>query len=189
MHPQPTVSLTSDERLIQECLKGNEEAWAALLNKYRNLIYSIPLKCGLTHDDAKDIFQQACVQLLRRLGDLRDVKTLPAWLMKVTTNLSFHWISKEQRFEPAAADIDWGRAPEIPDQLLRELEKEQLFREAMARLTPRCRELLRMLFFENPPVPYADAASRLGLATGSIGFIRMRCLRGLRKELEVGGFL
>jgi DNA-directed RNA polymerase specialized sigma24 family protein len=72
--------------------------------------------------------------------------------------------------------------------LLRELEQEQILREAMAGLKPRCRELLRMLFFETPAVPYAMAAKRLGLATGSIGFVRMRCLRGLRRHLEERGF-
>jgi RNA polymerase sigma factor (sigma-70 family) len=174
---------------VKECLNGNQEAWAALLGKYRNLIYSIPLKYGLPHDDANDIFQQVCVQLLRRMGDLRDFNTLPAWLIKVTSHLCSYWIARGRRFEPVDSEEDWGRAPEVPDQILRELEQEQVFREALARLKPRCRELLRMLFFETPPVPYATAAKQLGLATGSIGFIRMRCLQTLRKQLEEWDFL
>jgi DNA-directed RNA polymerase specialized sigma24 family protein len=53
---------------------------------------------------------------------------------------------------------------------------------------PRCRELIRMLFFEIPAVSYEEVAKRLGLATGSIGFIRMRCLSRVRKRLEERGF-
>jgi hypothetical protein len=45
-----------------------------------------------------------------------------------------------------------------------------------------------MLFFEQPPLPYAEVARRLGLATGSIGFIRGRCLERLRKLLMESGF-
>ena len=45
-----------------------------------------------------------------------------------------------------------------------------------------------MLFFENPPRPYQDIAKKLDLATGSIGFIRGRCLSKLRKQLEKMGF-
>jgi hypothetical protein len=45
-----------------------------------------------------------------------------------------------------------------------------------------------MLFFEAPPRPYQQVAAALGLATGSIGFIRGRCLARLRRQLEQLGF-
>ena len=45
-----------------------------------------------------------------------------------------------------------------------------------------------MLFFESPPLSYQETARRLNIATGSIGFIRMRCLEKLRKSLEEKGF-
>src|ERR1051326_4725354 len=87
-------SSTSDESLVKECLKGNEAAWNALLLKYRNLIYSIPLKHGLSRDDANDIYQQVCMQLLRSLGELRDYRSLPAWLITTTMRLCSGWISR-----------------------------------------------------------------------------------------------
>ena len=55
-------------------------------------------------------------------------------------------------------------------------------------LSPRCREMVRLLFYENPPLPYAEVAQRMGLATGSIGFIRGRCLKKLQQLLEKRGF-
>jgi DNA-directed RNA polymerase specialized sigma24 family protein len=48
--------------------------------------------------------------------------------------------------------------------------------------------MIHLLFFETPPRPYQEVARELGLATGSIGFIRGRCLTRLRKELEKVGF-
>jgi DNA-directed RNA polymerase specialized sigma24 family protein len=45
-----------------------------------------------------------------------------------------------------------------------------------------------MLFFESPARPYQEIAGHLGLAAGSIGFIRGRCLTRLRRELEKKGF-
>ncbi len=52
----------------------------------------------------------------------------------------------------------------------------------------RCRKLVEMLFYGQPPPPYAEVAARLGLATGSIGFIRGRCLKKLEAGLKAGGF-
>jgi DNA-directed RNA polymerase specialized sigma24 family protein len=63
-------------------------------------------------------------------------------------------------------------------------ERRHLLDLAVSRLPSRCRTLVTMLFFEQPPVAYAEAAQRLGLAEGSIGFIRGRCLNKLRKQLR-----
>jgi hypothetical protein len=48
----------TDEQLIKGCLDGDPEAWSALIDKYKNLIYSVPVRLGM-HQDAGDIFQ-AC---------------------------------------------------------------------------------------------------------------------------------
>jgi hypothetical protein len=44
--------------------------------------------------------------------------------------------------------------------------------------------MVRMLFFESPARPYREVAQALGVATGSIGFLRMKCLDRLRSVLE-----
>ena len=48
--------------------------------------------------------------------------------------------------------------------------------------------MIELLFFEQPPVSYAETAKRLRLAPGSIGFIRGRCLKRLKDILEKKGF-
>ena len=78
-------------------------------------------------------------------------------------------------------------APIAPE-LIEQAEREQLVRDAVTALSSRCREIIRLLFYEQPPVPYKDLAERLGLATGSIGFIRGRCLASLQRALEKAGF-
>jgi RNA polymerase sigma factor (sigma-70 family) len=77
---------------------------------------------------------------------------------------------------------------ESADSLVSELQQDQLLREALSELTPRCRRLVQMLFFESPTRPYLQVAKDLKLAPGSIGFIRKRCLDKLRKRLEQMGF-
>src|SRR5437588_10193197 len=89
----------SDERLVKECLEGEQDAWNGLLDKYRKLIFSIPIRYGLSHDAAADIFQQVCMQLLETLPNLREPKSLPAWLIKVTAHLCIQWGKREGRFQ------------------------------------------------------------------------------------------
>jgi RNA polymerase sigma factor (sigma-70 family) len=162
-----------------------------LVDKYKNLIYSIPIKWGIPPDGAGDIFQQVCAGLVAELPNLRESKSLPAWLVKVTAHKCFHWSHQEQRFYPIQAEQAeelLAQATNAPDRLLLETEREQMLREALSQIPSRCSELIRMLFFEYPAVPYEEVAKTLRLSKGSIGFIRMRCLARLRRVLEQKGF-
>lgn len=171
---------------MSECLRGNQDAWAGLIEKYKNLIFSIPIKRGLSREDAADVFQRVCLLLLADLASLRDPQALPLWLIRVTSHECSRW-TRQERAQAAAAGAEQREAAgsePAPDELLAQLAEEQHLREALLSLSPRCRELIRMLFFEPEARPYQDVASRLGLATGSIGFIRARCLERLRRQLD-----
>ena len=180
-----------DERLVRECCKGNQEAWSALIEKYKNLIFSIPIKFGLSRDDAADVFQTVCVELLAGLPNLREPKALPKWLMQTSYHQCLRWKRNRLNLLDDAQGIEEtlaGSPEELPEEMFNQIQREQSVREAMAALPPRCNQMVAMLFFEDPPRPYEEIAKQLQLATGSIGFIRGRCLKKLRQLLEEKGF-
>jgi RNA polymerase sigma factor (sigma-70 family) len=197
MVPQQSATLEDlrlawpDTRLVQGCLRGDEEAWSALIDKYKNLIFSIPIKYGFPADDATDIFQAVCLELLSELPKLRKPNALPKWIMQITAHKCFHRKRQQQRVEVSDSDdeafIKQGTPPRA-EEILRQAEDEQNLRQAIADLPPRCRQLVYMLFFEEPARPYQEIAGALGIATGSVGFIRQRCLERLRKRLLDVGF-
>ena len=180
----------SDARLIRGCLNGNELAWSALIEKYRKLIYSIPLKYGASPDDAADIFQSVCLELFTELPRIRKTAAFRSWLITVTAHQSFQWKRKARRRaedELTPEDEEKLGIDPSPD-VIEQVEREQMLREAIARLPARCQEMIQMLFYQEPQIAYRDVAARLGLATGSIGFIRGRCLKRLQRTLEELGF-
>jgi RNA polymerase sigma factor (sigma-70 family) len=181
-----------DDRLVAECLQSDEKAWSALVDKYKNLIFSIPIKLGL-YDDAADIFQAVCLDLLTDLPRLREPRALPKWLMQTCYHKCLQSRRRAEKHVPLAeedADVPAanGTPSALPGELLVQLEKEQMVRDAIAQLSPRCEQMIRMLFFETPSRPYQEIAKELGIATGSIGFIRGRCLGKLKQQLENMGF-
>jgi RNA polymerase sigma factor (sigma-70 family) len=181
----------SDRELVEGCRRGREEDWSALVDKYKNLIFSIPIRYGLTREEATDIFQSVCLELIQELSKLRDPKALPKWLMQVTAHKCFHW--RRQQTRMVSQDDSETTLPEMTvaptaELILREVEEEQMLREALAELPARCRELIHMLFFEEESRPYQQVAATLGLATGSIGLVRQKCLQRLKKRLDTLGF-
>jgi RNA polymerase sigma factor (sigma-70 family) len=149
-----------DERLVSECLNGNQEAWSALVDKYKNLIYSIPIKLRM-YEDAPDIFQAVCVDLLSGLRNLREPRALPKWLMQACYHQCLQHRKKSAKYMAMSeisesAMLDSGQP--LPERLVAELEREQMVRDAIAQLSPRCEQMVRMLFFEHPPRPYQEVA-------------------------------
>jgi RNA polymerase sigma factor (sigma-70 family) len=180
----------SDAILIRECLGGDENAWSGLVDRYKNLIYSIPIKAGIPQDDAADIFQGVCLELFSNLEKIREPNALPKWLIQVAYRKSLQWKTNDARYSSYEGDDPpepQGLA-EVPHQLLISAQNEQMLRDAMDMQSDRCRKMILMLFFETPSRPYDEVAKELGLAVGSIGFIRGRCLKSLRKALEQKGF-
>ena len=49
---QPALRSISDAALVKRCLEGKEEAWSQLIDKYKALIYSIPVKYGMPPQEA-----------------------------------------------------------------------------------------------------------------------------------------
>jgi RNA polymerase sigma factor (sigma-70 family) len=172
----------SDEKLVRDCLSGSEEAWSTLVDKYRRLIFSIPIKFGFSRDEASEVFQEVCFTMLSELGRLRQPRTLSAWLMKVTIHECL--LASKQRARHVFLYGDCSDACAFPDTLIEEVQLQQSVREAISKLNRRCRSLIDMLFCTSPPIPYEEVARRLGVAKGSIGFIRMRCIEGVRRVLE-----
>jgi RNA polymerase sigma factor (sigma-70 family) len=184
-----TTNQFSDSHLVQECLNGNQAAWSALIGKYKNLIFSIPIQYGFSEEDSADIFQAVCMDLLTELPRLREPNALAGWLIQVARNKCFHRKQAQERHKVQEIDdLDSYASPGEPEGLATQVEQEQALHEAMSDLSPRCQQLVHMLFFEMPVRPYREVAKELNLAAGSIGFTRRRCLNKLRHRLEQLGF-
>lgn len=182
---------SEDEWLVQGCIRGDQQAWEELIDKYKRLIYSIPIKYGASSADAADVFQAVCIEVLNSLPQLKNVQSLRSWLITVTIRQAYRWKRKQTNhveLDAMEPEIAAGLAWIPPVETLEQLEQEQIVRDVVAKLAPRHRELVQLLFFQQPPLPYAEVARRMGLATGSIGFIRGRCLDKLRTALVEFGF-
>lgn len=181
-----------DETLVARCRKGDGAAWSALVERYKGLVYSIPLKFRMPAEDAADTFQSVWLDLYSELERLREPAALRGWLVSATSHKCLHWKARENRRAVKVlgrdVEIDVADARPLINEIGLEAEKDQLVRDALRTIPDRCRKMLKMLFFEQPPRPYLEVARELGLAEGSIGFIRSRCLQKLRKALEQYGF-
>ena len=176
----------TDSELVSACLSGDEEAWSELVDRYSRLIYSIPLRQGLSREDAADVFQAVCLDLVAELPKLPEPQALPAWVIRTTARKVGKWKRRSDRFVPDEGNLAENAYDDVdlPDSLIEHCQRTQALRDGIEGLSERCQAMVRMLFFETPARPYKDVAQALGVATGSIGFMRIKCLDRLRSVLE-----
>jgi RNA polymerase sigma factor (sigma-70 family) len=177
----------SDDDLIASCRDGDQRAWNVLVEKYKNLVYSVPVKYHLSPEDAADVFQAVWMELYSELFNLRQPGALRGWLVTVATHKCY------QLKRRLAANTELVESDQIDPTILfpeqkQQIERTQMLMDAINLLPERCQRMVRMLFFSDPPMSYSAVAGKLNLAEGSIGFIRGRCLKKLRSALEQMGF-
>jgi len=172
--------------LVTRARDGQERAWNALVERYSPLIWSICRRYRLDGAHAEDVSQMVWLRLVDHLGGIRDPAALPGWLITTTRRECGRVLSTARTpyhagYAPGAEDMYDDQAVTAEQQVLA-AERNAALREAFARLPPCCQRLLAMLS-DDPPVPYAEISAKLGIAIGSIGPSRGRCLGKLRRYL------
>jgi RNA polymerase sigma factor (sigma-70 family) len=163
--------------------------WEAAISRYARLIHSIPLRFGLSRDDAEDVFQSTVLTAMRREHVPPSQDRIVRWLASIASWETRNLLRKRspEPFEPEIVEELRGSG-DVPRPLLDEAEDLQALADALAALKPRERRLLEALFLEEEPLSYQEVAARLGVAIGSVGELRRRAIDRLRAELVRRGF-
>lgn len=174
----------TDQELVDACLAGDERAWSDLVGRYARLVYSVPTRHGLSREECEDVFQGVWTLVVRHLAKLRDVQSLPAWMIITTQRETWRVgrrAAREDSDLPSGTPLTWSDPDEAAV-----LEDRQALRSAMERLDHRCRDLL-LAVFAHSPESYDSLSDRLAMPRGSIGPTRARCLEKLRKLFAEAG--
>lgn len=182
---QPRREFRSDPALIQACLDGDESAWNELVERYGRLVYSIPRRYGFAANDADDVFQNVFTILLNRLHSLRDHTRLSAWL--ITTTHRECWRMGRRKRDDAELEETIEDSGTSLVEVVQRGEQQEIVRQALSELDPRCQYLLNALYPDAAGATYEEIAEKLGLAIGSIGPTRIRCLKKLEGILIAMG--
>jgi len=191
------ISQHSNSELMARCLRGEADAWEALVDRYAPLVHSVPVRHGLSPMEVDDVGQDVFLALARHLDRIEMPDALAAWLMITARRLSWRAIQKrrrEENWQPDEQESVVATGPLLAqplptmDALLTGWQNQETLQAGLAQLDEKCRTLLHLLFLDKAEPAYDKISARLGIAIGSIGPTRARCLQKLRTRLEGLGF-
>ena len=178
--------------LVTRARNGDQRAWDGLVERYAPLIWSICRRYRLSGADADDVGQSVWLYLVNQLDRVRDPAALPGWLATTTRRECVRVLRAAREPDAAGHVMDAGNIPDqqstTADQALLVAECHAAVREAFLELPPYCQRLITLLI-EDPPLPYTEISARLGIAVGSIGPNRGRCLDKLRRHPAIAALI
>ena len=181
------IDEADDETLVTRCLAGESRAWTALVERYGPVVWGVARRAHLSPDDEADVFQNTWRVAVEELARIRNRAAFAGWIAQIARHQSMrirrgYGIARRSMPYVARDDVD----DRLPDESLSEIEERHRVGSAVDRIGRKCAELLRALYYEDPPPAYTAVAARLGMRIGSIGPTRARCLEKLEKELGDG---
>jgi RNA polymerase sigma factor (sigma-70 family) len=169
----------TDGELVAACRRGEQAAWAALVDRYSRYVYGIAIQgFRLPDSDAEDVFQDVFMRAYERLDSLRDGEALRPWLAQLTRRLCIDSIRGRSR-ERATEELEEALADE---ERIGALDDALAIHQAMGDLPENCREILDRFFARDES--YRTIGEALELPPGTIASRISRCLVKLRDVYE-----
>jgi RNA polymerase sigma factor (sigma-70 family) len=166
----------NDTDIVAGCLRGEDRAWDALIERYAAYIYAVAIRAfGLGPQAAEEVFQDVCVRLYDGLAGFSGRGEFRSWLRAVVVSACRDHLRKEGRRALETTD------PREED-AIGNLETALVVRSAVAALGEPCATTVAMHFFGD--LTQAEVASRLKVPSGTVAARISRCLRRLRDSLQ-----
>lgn len=173
--------------VVELAASGDRDAWDELVEEFSGLVWAVARSHRLSDADAADVAQTTWLRLVEHLDRLRDPDRVGAWLATTARHESLRLLRGARRQVPVGDDLpEPAQESRSLDAALLADERDAALWQAVERLLPRDRALLRMLVADPAP-SYEEVGVALDMPIGSIGPTRARSLARLRREAELVG--
>jgi RNA polymerase sigma-70 factor (ECF subfamily) len=165
------VPCSVDAELVKRAKAGDDDAFAEMVDRYRDAVYGYCYWRVGNFEDARDLSQETFIRAYTHLSQLHSGKKLAAWLRRIAERVCSRWLSGQR--EIPVETVPEGGSPSLSPQA-------ELTRQAMASLPDKERLALVMHYING--YSYDEIAGFLDTTKGAV---RSRLQRG-REMLRKG---
>ena len=141
-----------DEYYINQTLSGNVNAFAILVERYKNMVYTLSIKIVKNKEEAEEISQDAFVKAFKNLKNFKGDSKFSTWVYKIAYYASLDSIKRNKRFSNTENidDLKIGNLSDIQGALeyLQEKERKKVIGDALLKLNEDERTILTLFYFE-----------------------------------------
>ena len=171
----------TDFQLVSAIRAGNEQAMAAVYDKYSGIVYSVALRVLGETSAAEDVLQEVFMQLWRNPGLFDSSRgNLGPWLAVITRNRAIDALRK-RRPETDIEDVVVAVEPDLAGDAERSIAMTKV-RNVLSGMPVAQRMALEMAYFEG--LSHTEISTKTGEPLGTIKTRIRTGLLALRKAFE-----
>ena len=167
-----------DFKLVQKAIhEKDQQAYAKLMDRYRDSIYFMLLKMVNNKDDADDLTIEAFGKAFKNLHQYTPNYAFSTWLFKIASNNCIDFIRKKKKNmlsidrryendEGGERSIDLKSEFLDPEEKMMKKQKIKVMREVVEKLKPRYRTLVELRYFKE--YSYEEIAEQLDIPLGTV---------------------
>ncbi len=177
----------NDNELISKVLSGDQQAYAALVNRYQNYVFTLALRFTKNREDAEEVSQDIFIKAYRALADFRGASKFSTWLHTIVNNtcitflrkkkLDVHSLDNENVFS-RADNIDSGSRADTVEQKSR----QAMVNEAIALLNPDDAQIITLFYKAEQSLE--ETAQVLGIEVNAAKVRLHRARARLKDKME-----
>jgi RNA polymerase sigma factor (sigma-70 family) len=181
-----TSSGASEADLLAAAEQGDRAAWRELVARHTPTVWAVARAHRLSRADAADVVQNTWLTLIENMKGIHNPARLAAWLSTTARRHSLRVLAARRREIPVDEPRSDSLVTEAADvDVVQEGWNAALWK-AFGQLSDHCQRVLRVLV-HSPELSYEQVAASVGIAPGSVGPTRGRCLSDLRRKAALAG--
>lgn len=191
LNPNLSEKAKYDYKLVNLAIDGDEQAYAELMDRYKDAIYYMLLKMVNNKNDAEDLTIEAFGKAFKNIEQYTPNYAFSTWLFKIATNNCIDFIRKKKAnlvsIDQTEDDSDITPPPLQahtldPEEDMIKSQKVDLMRSVIHKLKPRYRNLIELRYFKE--YSYEEIAEQLQIPIGTVKAKLFRAREFLQNLME-----
>jgi len=146
------MTINNDQQYIENVLSGDTNAFAFLVDKYKDMVFSLALKITKSREEAEEVSQDSFIKAFKSLKNFKGDSKFSTWLYKITYNNCLDRVKKNaRRYNTDTIDeVNENKIKAIEDtlQTIERKERAAVIKECMEVLPEDERTILWLFYFE-----------------------------------------
>jgi len=181
---------TNDEHIINQINEGDTKAFAILVERYKDLVFTLTIRMLKNREEAEEVSQDTFIKVYKSLAKFKDESKFSTWIYRVAYNTCLDRLKKNKRqLNEVAIDEFTEHKLKTLDDALEHLEKheqQRAIQDCLQQLPSDDSFILTLFYFEDLSLDEISKIVSIDANTVKVRLFRSRKRLAtiLRKKLE-----
>jgi len=173
-----------EQHYIDLILNGNPNSFTTLVDRYKDMVYTLALKMVSNKEEAEEIAQDTFIKVYRSLEKFKGESKFSTWVYKITYNTCLDSLKKSKREKKTSyiEDFSEHQVKELESALdtIDEKDRNQVIQDCLEKLPNDEAFLLTLYYFDGQSV---DEISKV--MNNSVSNIKVKLFRSRKKLASI----